>query len=65
METRHDVAQIAETVLRVAQGIPGTVKRSRRMRLITDLAAMQEEITSMAGPMARGIVRNKEAKILS
>jgi signal transduction histidine kinase/DNA-binding response OmpR family regulator/HPt (histidine-containing phosphotransfer) domain-containing protein/PAS domain-containing protein len=50
LETRRGVSQVTEEVLPVAQGIPGAVMASRQMRLITDLAAVRDEIPVPADP---------------
>jgi GAF domain-containing protein len=50
LETRRDKPQVTETALPLAQGLPGSVMQSRQVRLITDLAAVQDEILSPADP---------------
>ncbi len=50
LETRRGVPRVAEAALPLAQGIPGAVMRSQQMRLITDLAAVRDEIPLPADP---------------
>jgi signal transduction histidine kinase/DNA-binding response OmpR family regulator/HPt (histidine-containing phosphotransfer) domain-containing protein len=50
LETRRGVPRVAPAALPLAQGIPGAVMRSQQMRLITDLAAVQDEIPLPADP---------------
>ncbi|MBI1879740.1 MAG: GAF domain-containing protein, partial [Chloroflexi bacterium] len=44
LETRRHVPRIMEEAVPLTQGIPGEVMRSQQMRLITDEAAIREEI---------------------
>ena len=44
IETRRGVPEVAEGALPLTQGIPGAVMASRQMQLITDLAAVRDEI---------------------
>jgi signal transduction protein with GAF and PtsI domain len=54
LETRRDKPQVTKIALPLAQGLPGSVMQSRQLRLITDLAAAQDEFLSPADPaMAR------------
>jgi signal transduction histidine kinase/DNA-binding response OmpR family regulator/PAS domain-containing protein len=44
LETRRNVPQITEAAIPLTEGIPGEVMRSQQVRLITDEAAIAEEI---------------------
>jgi signal transduction histidine kinase/DNA-binding response OmpR family regulator len=48
LETRRNVPRVTEQAIPLTQGIPGEVMRSRQMRLITDLPAVQEEMSLQA-----------------
>jgi signal transduction histidine kinase/DNA-binding response OmpR family regulator/HPt (histidine-containing phosphotransfer) domain-containing protein/PAS domain-containing protein len=50
LETRRDRPRVTEAALPLAQGIPGSVMNSRQMRLITDLANVQDEFPLAADP---------------
>jgi signal transduction histidine kinase/CheY-like chemotaxis protein/HPt (histidine-containing phosphotransfer) domain-containing protein/PAS domain-containing protein len=50
LETRRGVPQITEASVPLVQGLPGAVMKSRQVRLITDLAAVQDEIARPADP---------------
>jgi signal transduction histidine kinase/DNA-binding response OmpR family regulator/HPt (histidine-containing phosphotransfer) domain-containing protein len=50
LETRRGVAQVAEAAVPLEQGIPGAVMHKQQVRLITDLAAAQDEFPQQADP---------------
>jgi signal transduction histidine kinase/DNA-binding response OmpR family regulator/HPt (histidine-containing phosphotransfer) domain-containing protein/PAS domain-containing protein len=50
LESRPEVAPVAEAALPLAQGLPGAVMSSRQMRLISDLAAAGNEIPEPTDP---------------
>ena len=53
LETRRNVPRVTEEAVPLTQDILTEVMHSQQMRLITDVPALQEEI-SLGGPGARG-----------